>query len=178
MKENGNMKKEKLLIVTITVLLYAVRTLQAQDTARKNISAGLMVGDPIGITLKYSLGNGKALDISLGPDYFGLPRLQIDKVKMYYPFLSSIIRAYVGEGLAIAFAKGTTNMFYSKEPGNEIFTATEDNGFQLGARAIVGLGFAPRKLPFELFVETGPLIGLTRMLDIDFDAAMGVRVRL
>lgn len=172
------MKKEKLFIVMLIVLSLIGGGLKAQDTAQKNISAGLMIGDPIGITIKYSLRNGKALDISFGPDYFGLPRLQIDKIKIYNPFLSTIVNTYAGEGLAIAFAKGTSNMFYSREPGNEIFTRTEDNGFQLGARAIFGLSFMPKKAPLEVFVETGPLIALTRMLDIDFDAAVGIRLKL
>jgi len=172
------MKKEILFIITLTILFHTVETLKAQDTARKNISVGLMIGDPIGITMKYSLGNGKALDISFGPDYFGSPRLQIDRVKTFDPFLSTELKAYAGGGLAIAFAKGTTDMFYSREPGNERFTDLEDNGFQLGARAIFGLSFTPKKLPLELFVETGPLIALARMFDIDFDAAVGIRVKL
>jgi len=172
------MKKEKLFLIAVILLLNTVSILKAQDTARKNIGIGLMIGDPIGITMKYSLGNGKALDISFGPDYFGSPRLQIDKVKTFDPFLSTAVKTYAGGGLAIAFAKGTTDMFYSREPGNEWFTSKEDHGFQLGARAIFGLNFRPQRLPLELFIESGPLLGLTRMLDIDFDGAVGVRVKL
>ena len=164
--------------VSIVIFLFTIVTSKAQDSLYKHMSIGIQIGDPIGLTVQYQYGNNKALDFSFGPDYFGSPRLQIDNVKQFNSFLSTIVKTYAGGGLAVAFAKGRTDMFYSKEPGNETFTHLEDNGFQLGARAIFGLTIMPPKLPLYFFVETGPLFALGRIFDLDLDAAIGFRIKL
>lgn len=178
MQVNSYSKSGKILSVILLFLAFNIGHLKAQDSINRHISIGIMIGDPIGVTISYPIGYEKVIDISFGPDYFGSPRLQIDKVQRFNTFSSPIIKTYAGFGLALGLAKGTSNMFYSKEPGYESFTHTEDIGFQLGVRTIFGLSIAPKKLPFEIFTEAGPLLALSRTFEIDFDAALGIRFRL
>ena len=141
------------------------------------MSAGVVVGDPIGITMKYRLPNNRALDVSFGPDYYGSPRLQMDYVWIFDLFHSNFVQEYAGPGVAVAFAKGI-KPFYSHEPFPESFTAIEDNGFGVGARTIFGLNFQAIKSPIEYYVETGVLVGFNRYFDPDIDGAIGLRYRI
>lgn len=177
MKQNGNRKTVKLIAIVLISLLLNSGTLKAQESESKRFSFGFIVGDPLGVTMKYRLGNAEALDISFGADYFGSPRLQIDNVWQFNPFHSNVVKPYAGAGLAVAFARGS-NLFFSKEPKHESFALLEDNKFGLGVRAIFGLSITPESSPLEFFVETGPLVGLNSILETDIDGAIGLRVNL
>ncbi len=141
------------------------------------MSIGGVFGDPSGITIRYPLGLNAAIDAGFGPDYFGSPRLQLDYVWEFHAFRSNIISEYFGPGLAVAFAKGITP-FYSNEPRKESFASQEDNRFDLGGRAIIGMNISPRAFPIEFFLETGPLIPVSKVFDLDFDGAVGFRYKL
>ena len=69
-------------------------------------------------------------------------------------------------------------MFYSNEPFRESFANVEDKKAGIGGRMIFGLNITPRISPFELFVETGLLVGFNRYFDPDIDYGMGFRYAL
>jgi hypothetical protein len=152
-------------------------TILAQDYGSKGVSIGFILGDPLGVTMKYRLSAANAIDVEFGPDYFGSPRLQIDDIWEFDTFRSNIICTYAGPGLAVAFAKGITP-FFSKEPRHESFANLEDNKFGFGGRAIFGMNITPQRSPIEFFLEGGPLVGINHILDLDLDAAIGMRYRL
>lgn len=141
------------------------------------VSVGGVFGDPSGITVRCPLGMVTALDVGFGPDFFGSPRLQIDYVWQTHAFGSKVIAEYFGPGLAVAFAKGI-NAFYTREPMKENFALQEDNRFEVGGTAVIGMNIDPMSFPAEFFVETGPLIPFSRTFDLDFDGAVGFRYRL
>ncbi len=159
------------LFLTITILL-SCKVLHAQT-----VSVGGMVGNPLGLTMRWPVKQGRALDAGFGPDYFGSPRLQLDYVYEFRVFNSTSFDEYAGPGLAIAFAKGM-NAFYTREFHRESFASEEDNGFGIGARAIFGMDFRPAGSPLDLFLETGPMFPASRNFDIDIDAALGFRYKL
>lgn len=127
--------------------------------------------------MRYPLGMSEAVDVGFGPDYFGSPRLQLDYVWQFHAFGSKIIGEYAGPGLAVAFAKGI-NSFYTREPHRESFASKEDNRFDIGGRAIIGISITPKASRVEFFVESGPLIPAGRIFDVDVDGAVGFRYRL
>jgi len=137
----------------------------------------MILGDPLGVTLKYRINSLNAFDFSFGPDYFGSPRLQIDYVWMFDTFHSSVVKTYAGPGLGVAFAKGI-RIFFSREPHAETFANQEDNKFGFGGRAIFGLNITPKRSAFAVFVEAGPLIGINHIFDLDLDGAIGLRYTL
>ena len=167
----------RLIFVLLVGFLFASGAAEAQVIRGKPISIGGVFGDPSGVSMRYPLGLFNALDVGFGPDYFGSPRLQIDYVWEFHAFDSSTIDEYFGPGLAIAFAKGI-NSFYTKEPHRESFASSEDNGFNVGGRAIFGMEYAPKASPLEFFLESGPLIPMGHIFEIDLDGAVGLRYKL
>lgn len=165
------------IVVLLAGILLCIGEVRAQSLAPRAISVGGVFGDPSGVTMRIPFGISRAFDIGFGPDYFGSPRLQIDYVWVFHAFKSNVFSEYWGPGLAVAFAKGI-NSFYTNEPMKENFSATEDNSFQIGGSAIIGMSITPKAFPFEFFVETGPLIPVSRVFDLDFDGAVGVRYKL
>jgi hypothetical protein len=143
----------------------------------KDTSFGLIFGDPLGITLKYRFGTHNAVNFGFGPDYYGSPRLQIDYVWLFNTFHSAVVKTYAGPGLAVAFAKGA-NMFYSNEPFKESFANIEDKKAGLGGRMVFGMNITPTSSAFELFIESGMLVGFNRYFDPDIDYGMGFRYSL
>jgi hypothetical protein len=165
------------------IAIFSVGMLSVKSAAQQNmeggrtVSVGGVFGDPLGATMRYSLGATRALDVGIGPDYFGSPRLQLDYIWRFHAFGSQLISEYAGPGLAVAFAKGI-NSFYTREPHTESFASREDDRFDIGGRAIFGMSITPKSSPLEFFLESGPLIPAGRILDIDLDGAIGFRYRL
>ncbi|HQT90574.1 MAG TPA: hypothetical protein PL001_00920 [Candidatus Kryptobacter bacterium] len=173
--------KNRRIAGTVTVLfvssLLASGVACAQATTGRAVSIGGVLGDPLGATMRYPLGMSEAVDVGFGPDYFGSPRLQLDYVWQFHAFGSKIIGEYAGPGLAVAFAKGI-NSFYTREPHRESFASKEDNRFDIGGRAIIGISITPKASRVEFFVESGPLIPAGRIFDVDVDGAVGFRYKL
>ncbi len=163
--------------VSVFVLLLTSAPSRARMAVHRDISIGGVFGDPSGITLRYPLGISRAIDAGFGPDYFGSPRLQLDYIWQFHIFSSPVFGGYIGPGLAVAFAKGI-NSFYTREPMKETFAAQEDNRFEVGGRAVLGVNVTPKSFPFEFFFETAPLIPISRTFDLDFDGAIGFRYKL
>jgi len=177
MKHPRKRKTIEFIVVVLTSLLFTCGIVIAQEPISKGSSFGLILGDPLGVTMKYRLSARNAVDVGFGPDYYGSPRLQVDYIWQFNTFHSDVVRTYAGPGLAVAFAKGS-NMFYSNEPFRESFANLEDKKAGLGGRMIFGLNFAPKISSFEFFVETGMLVGFNRYFDPDIDYGMGFRYDL
>ncbi|MFI5264391.1 MAG: hypothetical protein ACHQM6_07745 [Candidatus Kapaibacterium sp.] len=176
------MKTTQIKLIAIVSLLFTISTSKAQEPPTiepkiKPASFGLIFGDPLGVTMKYRLGTHNAMNVSFGPDYYGSPRLQVDYVWQFNTFRSELVKAYAGPGVAVAFAKGA-NMFYSNEPFRESFASIEDKKAGIGGRMVFGFNFSPHSSLFELFVETGMLVGFNRYFDPDIDYGMGFRYAL
>ncbi len=163
--------------IVLFCLLFTSALTRAQDSAARHVCVGVILGDPLGITMKYQFEGPTAFQAAFGPDYFGSPRLQLDYVWEFNIFHSAVTNEYAGPGLAVAFAKGV-RMFFSREPHVESFANQEDNGFELGGRAIFGINLIPLSSPMQYFVEAGPLIAFKRIFDLDLDGAIGVRYTL
>ena len=170
-------KAARFAAVSVLCMLLATGVSLAQVAGGRRISVGGVFGDPSGVTVRCPIGVDHALDVGFGPDYFGSPRLQLDYVWQFDLFGSGPFGFYAGPGLAIAFAKGI-NAFYTHEPNRERFAAAEDNRFEIGGTATVGMTITPGGGPAEFFVESGPLVVASRIFDLDFDGAVGVRIRL
>jgi hypothetical protein len=165
------------VVIVFLGLMLESGSSRAQDGAAKSVSIGVILGDPIGATVKIGVSATSAYDVSIGSDYFGSPRLQIDRVWQFDTFHSAAVKTYAGPGLAIVFGKGNSP-FFSKEPGNESFANAEDRKSGFGGRVILGLNLARRDSRSGFFVEAGPLLGFNHFHDLDWDAAIGFRYRL
>ena len=72
---------------------------------------------------------------------------------------------YAGVGAVLAFGEG--DGFF-----NEKYKRKDD--FGVGVKGLMGVNFKPSK-KFEIFLELGPLIGLTNGVGADMEGSIGFR---
>lgn len=118
--------------------------------------AGVTLGDPTGLSLKYWLDETKAVDAGVG--FSGDAAFYGDFLWHSYDLLPQPDRgrlgAYVGAGPRIE---------------------TERRETALGIRTLGGLNYWIAEHPIEVFLEAGPVFRLAPDRDVDVDAGLGVR---
>ena len=155
-----NPLKSAATLLLLTILCFNTSA-RAQGPGGKSFGFGLILGEPLGGTVKIWTSPVNALVGDIGASYFGSPRLQVDYLWHFDPFHSRIVKMYAGPGLALGFNEGEGRF--------------GGNGMAIGMRAIFGLNIVPTAVPLEIFVEAGPLIGIVPGFGAGFDGAVGVR---
>lgn len=145
---------------------------RAQGPRGNDFGFGLILGDPLGGTIKYWTSAENAFDADIGASYFGAPRVDIDYLWHFNAFRSSVVKMYAGPGLAVGFGTGN-EFFYVQDHRRYYYRVAGETGF--GARVIVRLNIIPRASPIEVFLQAGPLIGISPSFGASFDAAIGIR---
>ncbi len=146
----------KRIFLALTILMTG-STVWAQQAGQ--FGAGVILGDPTGLTVKYWLDGTKAIDAGVG--FSGDATLYTDFLWHSWDILpqpkQGKLGLYVGGGPQID---------------------TEDST-EFGIRAIGGIDYWIANHPIELFLEGGPAFMLTTENDedreIDFNAGLGVR---
>jgi hypothetical protein len=144
-------KSTRITVIIATLLFFLNVPVFAQGPEGKDFGFGIVVGDPFGVTAKYWTTSNQAVVGSIGASHFGDPRLNIDYLWHFDAFNSDIAKLYAGAGMPIGF----------------------DN--RVGARMMMGGNVIPRQTPLEIFLEMGPLFGLTPHSATYFDVAAGLR---
>src|SRR5579872_1137096 len=92
-------------------LLFIPSLLRAQGPEGKSFGFGLILGEPLGGTVKFWTSYDNAFVGDIGASYFGSPRIQADYLWHFDPFHSHIVKMYAGPGLAIGFGQGREVVF-------------------------------------------------------------------
>ena len=158
------------LIITIFFLLYS--NSNAQGPRGNAFGFGLILGDPIGLTIKYWTNPENAFDAYIGSSYFGRVRIGADYLWHFDAFNSRVVKMYAGPGLIVGIGQGS-GIYYTEDHGRFYYWNNNNLGF--AARVIFGLNIIPKKTPIEIFFELGPLIGLSPNFGVNLDAALGIR---
>jgi hypothetical protein len=141
---------------------------QAQGPEGNSFGFGLILGDPLGLTVKLWTSTENAFVGDIGGSDFGPLRIQGDYLWHFNAFHSSVVKMYAGPGLALAFGGG-----------EDVFTdhrfGLADNGVGIGARVMFGLNIIPRQTPIEMFFELGPVIAFVPGIGAGFDYGVGIR---
>ncbi|MDP4199851.1 MAG: hypothetical protein Q8922_11795 [Bacteroidota bacterium] len=156
---------------SIALMLLLTGTASAQGPEGKSFGFGLIIGSPLGGTIKGWLSPENALVADIGASYFGDPRIQADYLWHFDVFHSRIVKMYAGPGLAIGFGNEITGFRWHRE--DVIVDNTTTVGF--GMRAIFGLNVIPSRTPLEIFAEVGPLIAFSPGFGVGLDGAIGIR---
>lgn len=159
-------------IILLFVIVLTFTTLFAQGPKGKDFGFGLSIGDPTGIAAKYWLNRENALAFSLGSSYFGALRVGGDYLWHFDVFNSNVVKMYAGPGAIIGFGDGNN---WRGRDDDDYYVWDDDDDFGLGARAVVGLNFIPRRTPIEIFAEVGVLVGLIPAFGTSVDGAIGIR---
>lgn len=144
----------------------------AQGPKGKEFGFGLILGEPTGLTIKYWVNRENALTANLGASYFGSPRIGIDYLWHFDVFKSNIVKMYAGPGLVLGIGEGK-GFWYKEKNGKFYVRSSGETGIAL--RGMFGLNVVPRNTPLEIFLELGPLVGISPTSGSAIDAALGIR---
>jgi len=163
-------------VATAALLLcIGVSVSKAQGPRGNDFGFGIILGEPLGLTVKYWLNNENALVFDLGASYFGAPRIQVDYLWHMNVFKSQIVKLYAGPGLGLGFGHEGYGIFYKGKKGPGYWYYRDDTVFGIATRVMVGVNIIPRATPLEIFLELGPNIGLYPNFGANLDAAVGIR---
>jgi hypothetical protein len=164
---------KKLIFITIVILFQQINPcLNAAGPKGNDFGFGLILGDPVGLTIKYWTSNENALDAYLGSSYFGRVRVGTDYLWHFDAFKSNVVKMYAGPGLVLGLGQGH-GIWYKED--HKKFYYWEDNSTGFGARVIFGINVIPKRTPIEIFFELGPLVGISPNYGVNLDAALGIR---
>lgn len=167
------MKKVLFLAVALCALVViSFSQASAQGPRGKEFGFGLVLGEPTGLTIKYWLNKENALTASLGASYFGAPRIGVDYLWHFDVFKSNIVKMYAGPGLVLGIGEGR-GFWYKEKHGKFYFRSDGETG--IAFRGVFGLNIVPRNTPLEIFLELGPLVGISPTSGSAIDAALGIR---
>lgn len=159
-------------LCSLALVLFALAPqVRAQGPEGKNFGFGLILGEPLGGTVKFWTSYENAFVGDIGASYFGSPRIQGDYLWHFDAFHSHIVKMYAGPGVALGFGEGHS-VFFDRE-GDKFITT--DSRFGFGVRAVFGINVEPVRTPLELFLEAGPLIAMVPDFAAAFDVGVGIR---
>ena len=148
---------KKTYILSVVVSLFIISNLNFAQ--QKGFGLGVVLGEPTGISAKYWLTSGTALDFGLG-----------------YSFTSSnsLFDFYVD------YVFHNSNMINSEEnfvvyygPGARL--KIKESTSRLGVRGVIGILWIPRGTNFDVFVEIAPILDIIPATKFDFAGGIGGR---
>lgn len=141
----------KLILASVLVTLGG--TAWAQQAGQ--FGAGVVVGDPTGVTAKYWIDPAFAVDGGVG--FSGDAAFYADLLWHTWDLLpqpqKGKLGAYVGFGPRVETDRDTT----------------------LGLRTLAGVNYWVPNHPVEIFLDAGPVFNLSPNRGVDVDAGLGVR---
>lgn len=161
------LKKGISVIIVILILQQISDLARAQGPEGKEFGFGILLGDPLGVTVKLWTAHDQAFVADFGASYFGPLRLQGDYLWHFDAFHSYIVKMYAGPGLALGFGHSDDRFFDDDDPN-----ATHVG---VGMRVMFGINIIPQRTPIEIFLEVGPMIAFVPSIGVGVDAGAGIR---
>ncbi len=148
---------------TVVILVLGAVAVSAQDfTGRRaqpaGFSAGVMIGEPTGLTAKLWLSQTSALDLAVAWSFVGTGRVYVHGD--YLVHSNNVLRDVPG-----------TTLLYGGV-GAKLLIA--DNPV-IGVRIPLGVTYLFGNVPLELFLEIAP--GLRLLPETQFDGGAGIGIR-
>lgn len=148
------MKTRWILVAAFFVLLSI-----SSYSQTRGFGAGIIVGEPTGISAKYWISSQNALDFGLGYSFVNKGRLHFHMDYLFHH--QNVFRS-------------TENFALYYGPGFRLKTV-ENEDARLGVRFNVGLVWLPRNAPIDIFVEVAPLLDIIPATDFSVNAGLGFR---
>ena len=146
--------KKAFVILFLTLIM--VSLLKAQE---KGIGAGILIGEPTGLSGKYWLDNSRALDFGIGYSFahtYSALSLHTDIVFPLPQILKSkFLPLYYGMGVRIHINNKDGNTF--------------------GARGVLGSDWMFDNQLLDVFIEIAPVFNLLPRTSLHLDLAVGSR---
>lgn len=148
------------------IVLASSGELWAQQAGQ--VGAGLIVGNPFGLTAKYWMNDTQALDAGVG---FGSPVLFADFLWHSWAILPQPSQGKIGGYLGVG-PEVDTHHWYNRHRD------ADHRDTNVGIRTLAGVSYWTAGHPIELFLEAGPVFLLDTDSNVDIDAALGIRFYL
>jgi hypothetical protein len=127
-----------------------------------SLGAGVVIGEPLGLTGKYWFDGIRAVDAGVG---FGGG----DSV-LYADFL------WHAWDIVPQPAQGKLGLYVSAGPRLEFESNHDENSdARFGIRTLVGADYWIQNRPIEVFLEAGPVFQFSPTTAVDIDAGLGIR---
>lgn len=131
----------------------------ASDSLNNRFGAGLMVGEPTGLSLKYWLNEEFAIDGGIGAAFHRESGLQLHSDALWHAFGSydcphGRVSPYLGVGVRGKFQDG-------------------DDAF--GFRVPIGISYMLDRRPIDVFFEVAPILDVTSTVRGSFNVTAGAR---
>jgi hypothetical protein len=152
-----------LLLVSAIVLMPG----RARAEEKGVLGAGLIVGEPTGLSVKYYLGDDTAIDGAVGGAFLG-KGIQVHGDFLWHPWIletkpSFVLPVYLGAGLRVL----------DRNAGGG-----DDDHFRIGLRAVGGLLFDFTEAPLDVFLEVAGVADYrTKGEKFGLDINLGAGVR-
>lgn len=128
----------------------------AQD---ERFGVGVMIGEPVGLSLKYRLNELNAVDGGVGYSFSGDDNFHLHSDYLWHNY--KLLGDAAGHRLPVYYGIGGRIKF-----GGDL---------RFGVRGPVGLSYTLPVAPMDVFVEAGPVLDVTPRLRFEFTAAIGAR---
>jgi len=162
----------KLIAPTALAIILTATSLFAQRPMGRNFGFGLILGDPVGATIKVWTAPDQAFTGMIAASYFGSPRIGGDYIWHFNAFNSDVVNMYAGPGLVLGIGRGA---YYIYRNNGDVFYVRDDGVAGIAARVMLGINIVPRQTPIEIFLEAGPLIGISPGFGAAIDLGLGIR---
>ncbi|MFN3198853.1 MAG: hypothetical protein ACE366_10640 [Bradymonadia bacterium] len=143
----------------LSILLLSLLPALGHGKSARSFGAGVILGDPTGLSAKYFIDRTHALDGALDYDFADEAyHLHVGYLLHLSPFKKDFV-PYVGIG-------GRLRIRDRDDKKDEE---------RLGARAPLGIAWMPKHTPIDVFLEVAPVLNVLPDSDIDIDAGLGIR---
>jgi hypothetical protein len=152
--------KSKVTIVTL------ILTLSANAFAQDKFGLGLILGEPTGLSLKYWFDTERAIDGAVAWSYSENDSLQLHAdylIHNYDVFDTKELPFYCGLGARLKFKEDDGR---GRNEHHDIF----------GIRIPLGVTYVFDEAPVDLFFEIVPVLDLAPDIELDLNAAVGLRI--
>jgi hypothetical protein len=152
-------------LVTTMALVSRGQTLQtstdrpASDYLNNRFGAGLILGEPTGLSLKYWLNESFAVDGGIAASFFRDNGLQLHSDILWHKF--GLFDVPEGR-LPLYFGLGGRVKF-------------EDGDDRFGIRFPIGVSYMFDRRPIDVFLEVAPILDVTPSVQGSFNAVLGAR---
>ncbi len=143
---------------TKTAFLFFLFTFVTLSAQEKGFGAGVILGAPTGVALKYWINNSNAFAGGVAYSFFS----SHTGVSLHVNYLSHAKKFKI---------QRQTFLPYYGFGGKTCFSEKTS----LGARGVLGVSWLYKKRPVDVFLEVAPIFNLLPATDISFDVALGAR---
>lgn len=151
------MTKKILFICFLALSSFWLKSTYAQG---KGFGVGVVLGEPTGLSGKYWLENGNALDFGLGYSFSS----SNSRVNLHADYL---VHNYGAIKSAEKFV-----LFYG---GGARIKTSDNESASLGIRGVIGIDWFIKNDPIDVFMEVAPIFDIAPSTSFDLDAGIGVR---